>query len=102
MREIQKVCLPLIEYSGKLSIEAATAIAQANYTQKTQEEIITLKQRIAELEKSLAAIEALQQPASGVIDEPKKYRGITCRGSWEFGNNCKTCQRCIETKPVSQ
>ena len=40
----------MIEYSGKLSIEAATAIAQANYNQKTQEEIITLKQRIAELE----------------------------------------------------
>jgi hypothetical protein len=40
----------MIEYSGKLSIEAATALAQANYNHKTQEEIITLKQRIAELD----------------------------------------------------
>ena len=40
----------IVEYSGKLSIEAATALAQVNYNYKTQEEIITLKQRIAELE----------------------------------------------------
>ena len=40
----------MIEYSGKLSIEAATALAQANYNHKTHEEIITLKQRIADLE----------------------------------------------------
>ena len=40
----------MIEYSGKLSIEAAAALAQANYNYKTQEEIITLKQRIADLE----------------------------------------------------
>jgi BMFP domain-containing protein YqiC len=44
----------MIRYSGKLSIEAATALAQANYNHKTQEEIITLKQRIAELEDALA------------------------------------------------
>ena len=44
----------MIEYSGKLSIEAATALAQANYNHKTHEEIITLKQRIAELEQSLS------------------------------------------------
>ena len=47
----------MIEYSGKLSIEAATAIAQANYNQKTQEEIITLKQRIAELEADKAILQ---------------------------------------------
>jgi BMFP domain-containing protein YqiC len=46
----------MIEYSGKLSIEAATALAQANYNHKTQEEIITLKQRIAELEEGLAEL----------------------------------------------
>lgn len=22
-----------------------------------------------------------------------------CKGAWALGNNCKTCPRCIETKP---
>ena len=27
------------------------------------------------------------------------YKRPVCRGSWQFGNNCKTCERCIETRP---
>ena len=26
------------------------------------------------------------------------YKKPVCRGSWLIGNNCKTCERCIETK----
>jgi hypothetical protein len=22
-----------------------------------------------------------------------------CKGSWQIGNNCKTCKRCLDTKP---
>lgn len=29
----------------------------------------------------------------------KEYKGPICRGSWSLGNNCKTCERCIDTKP---
>lgn len=28
-----------------------------------------------------------------------KYEGTICRGSWSLGNNCKTCEKCIDTKP---
>jgi hypothetical protein len=31
----------------------------------------------------------------------KKYKGVVCRGSWLLGSNCKTCERCVDTKPVS-
>jgi hypothetical protein len=26
------------------------------------------------------------------------YKNPVCRGSWLIGNNCKTCERCLETK----
>jgi membrane-bound lytic murein transglycosylase len=25
------------------------------------------------------------------------YKNPVCKGSWQFGNNCKTCERCVET-----
>jgi hypothetical protein len=28
------------------------------------------------------------------------YKNPVCRGCWAFGNNCGSCERCIETKPV--
>lgn len=28
-----------------------------------------------------------------------KYKNSVCKGAWELGNNCKTCERCIETNP---
>lgn len=24
-------------------------------------------------------------------------RDVVCRGSWNLGNNCKTCRKCVET-----
>lgn len=27
------------------------------------------------------------------------YKNAVCRGSWQLGNNCKTCERCVETNP---
>ncbi len=27
------------------------------------------------------------------------YSTAVCNGSWEFGNNCKTCEKCLDTKP---
>lgn len=30
-----------------------------------------------------------------------KYKGPVCRGCWQLGNNCKICERCIETKPTT-
>lgn len=29
-------------------------------------------------------------------------KGPYCKGSWGIGNNCKTCWRCLETKPASR
>jgi len=29
----------------------------------------------------------------------KVYEGKVCKGSWDFGNNCKTCEKCKDTKP---
>jgi len=29
----------------------------------------------------------------------KEYKGKICKGSWEFKNNCRTCEKCIHTKP---
>ena len=33
--------------------------------------------------------------STGVVD-----KGPYCKGSWSIGNNCKTCWRCLETKPA--
>lgn len=27
------------------------------------------------------------------------YKNPVCKGSWQIGNNCKTCERCVETDP---
>jgi hypothetical protein len=29
------------------------------------------------------------------------YKNPVCRGCWALGNNCGTCERCVETKPTS-
>lgn len=31
-----------------------------------------------------------------------KYKNPVCRGVWALNNNCKTCERCIETRPKSE
>lgn len=28
-----------------------------------------------------------------------EYKGKICKGSWSFGNNCKTCEKCVDTNP---
>lgn len=33
--------------------------------------------------------------------EPK-YKNPVCRGCWQLGNNCGTCERCLETRPPTQ
>jgi hypothetical protein len=30
----------------------------------------------------------------------KEYKNPVCRGCWTLGNNCGTCERCIETRPT--
>lgn len=32
----------------------------------------------------------------------KQYKGVVCRGCWELGNCCGVCERCLDTKPISQ
>lgn len=37
----------------------------------------------------------------GYTVSDKGYKNPVCRGSWVLGNNCKTCERCVESWPVS-
>jgi len=30
------------------------------------------------------------------------YKNAVCRGCWQLGNNCGKCEKCFETKPLSQ
>lgn len=30
------------------------------------------------------------------------YKNAVCRGSWALRNNCRTCERCIETRPANE
>lgn len=30
----------------------------------------------------------------------KEYREAICKGSWQLGNNCKTCEKCLDTKNI--
>lgn len=34
--------------------------------------------------------------------EEPKYKNPICKGCWSLGNNCKTCEKCIDTKPAIQ
>lgn len=34
-----------------------------------------------------------------VVPIKKIYKGPVCRGSWKLNNNCKTCERCRDTRP---
>lgn len=33
-------------------------------------------------------------------EKPSVDKGPRCKGAWAIGNNCKTCWRCLETKPA--
>lgn len=50
--------------------------------------------RIAE---NLLTIVRVQQLLIPLVVQAKPEK--VCKGSWQLGNNCKKCKRCLDTKP---
>jgi hypothetical protein len=55
------------------------------------------KREINEIYQALEDYAEAKQLTIPVVVQAKPEK--VCKGSWQLGNNCKTCKRCLDTKP---
>jgi phage host-nuclease inhibitor protein Gam len=58
---------------------------------------IDCKREINEIYQALKDYAKIEQLTLTDVVQAKPEK--VCKGSWQIGNNCKTCKRCLDTKP---
>lgn len=66
---------------------------------KVNAELRDLRAQVGRLQAHIDRTQPVVANADGYVQPQAQGEGV-CKGAWELGTACKTCSRCIATKPT--